>query len=72
MKRPPADSAEPLSRFLDEYLSYLYETNPTAAAADGVHLHDDLLEDLAPTAIEGQLRELGGWARRSRASALRP
>ena len=38
--------------------------SPTAAAFDGVHLHDDLLEDLGRTAIEAQLRELGGWARR--------
>ena len=64
MKRSASHSAEPLSRLVDEYLAYLHEMSPTAAAFDGVHLHDDLLEDLGRTAIEAQLRELGGWARR--------
>ncbi len=64
MDRSPAHSAEPLSRFVDEYLSYLHEIYPTAAAADGVHLHDDLLEDFGRSAVDTQARELGGWARR--------
>ena len=64
MKRPSAHSAEPLYRFLDEYLSYLYESCPTAAAADGVHRHDDLLEDFSRSGIDAQIRELGGWVRR--------
>jgi hypothetical protein len=64
MKRSAPTSAEPLARFVDEYLAYLYETHPTAAAFDGVHLHDDLLEDLSRAAIDTELRELGGWARR--------
>ena len=38
-------SAEPLPHFVDEYLAYLYEINPTTATFDGVHVHDDLLED---------------------------
>lgn len=64
MERSPAHSAEPLSHFVDEYLAYLHEVAPTAASADGVHLHDDLLEDFSRTAVEAQIRELGGWARR--------
>ena len=56
--------SEPLSHFIDQYVSYLYETYPTEAAADGVHLHDDLLEDLGRNAIDSRVRELGGWARR--------
>ena len=40
-------SAEPLPHFVDEYLSYLYEVHPTSATFDGVHVHDDLLEDFA-------------------------
>ena len=31
---------------------------------DGVHLHDDLLEDWSRPAIETQIRDLGGFARR--------
>jgi uncharacterized protein (DUF885 family) len=57
-------SAEPLPHFVDEYLSYLYEVHPTSATFDGVHLHDDLLEDLSRQAVEAQQRDLGGFARR--------
>ena len=57
-------SSEPLSHFVDDYLSYLHETHPTIATFDGVHAHDDLLEDLSRTAIDHEIRELGGFARR--------
>src|SRR6478672_7474510 len=57
-------SAEPLPHFVDEYLSYLYEVHPTSATFDGVHLHDDLLEDWSRQAIESHIRDLGGFARR--------
>src|SRR5438128_2094881 len=57
-------SAEPLPHFVDEYLAWLHETNPTNATFDGVHLHDDLLEDLSRVAIDSQIRTLGGFARR--------
>ncbi len=57
-------SAEPLPHFVDEYLSYLYEVHPTSATFDGVHVHDDLLEDLGRHAVDGQIRELGAFARR--------
>ena len=57
-------SAEPLPHFVDEYLAYLYEVHPTNATFDGVHLHDDLLEDWSRQAIDGQIRDLGGFARR--------
>jgi uncharacterized protein (DUF885 family) len=57
-------SAEPLPHFVDEYLAYLYEINPTTATFDGVHVHDDLLEDYSRQAIDAQIRTLGGFARR--------
>ena len=57
-------SVEPLSHYVDEYLAYLHETYPTEAAFDGVHLHDDLLEDYSREGVERQAQELGGWARR--------
>src|SRR6266542_2067728 len=57
-------SAEPLPHFDDEYLSYLYEVHPTNATFDGVHLHDDLLEDWSRQAIDVQIQDLGGFARR--------
>ena len=57
-------SAEPLPHFVDEYLAWLHEIHPTNATFDGVHLHDDLLEDLSRAGIDGQIRALGGFARR--------
>lgn len=57
-------SAEPLPHFVDEYLAYLHEVHPTNATFDGVHLHDDLLEDLSRQAVDGQIRDLGALARR--------
>ena len=59
-----AHVSEPLSHFVEEHLACLYEMYPTAAAADGFHTHDDLLEDLSRPAVDGRIRELGGWARR--------
>jgi hypothetical protein len=57
-------SSEPLPHFVDDYLAYLHETWPTSATFDGVHTYDDHLEDLARTAIEREVRDLGGFARR--------
>jgi hypothetical protein len=57
-------SAEPLPHFVDEYRSYLYEVHPTSATFDGIHLHDDLIEDLGRQSIDGQVRDLGGFGRR--------
>jgi uncharacterized protein (DUF885 family) len=57
-------SAEPLPHFVAEYLAYLYEIHPTTATFDGVHVHDDLLEDFSRPAIDAQIRTLGGFGRR--------
>lgn len=57
-------SSEPLPHFVDDYLRYLQETRPTVAALDGVHTHDDLLEDFSRDAIEADARALAGFARR--------
>jgi uncharacterized protein (DUF885 family) len=57
-------ASELLTHFVDEYTSFVYENFPTEAGADGVHGHDDLLEDFGRSAIDGTVRQLGGWARR--------
>jgi uncharacterized protein (DUF885 family) len=57
-------SAEPLPHFADEFLAWLHEAYPTSATFDGVHLHDDLLEDLSRAATDAQARALGGFVRR--------
>ena len=56
--------SEPLPHFVDDYLRYLQEVHPTVAALDGVHAHDDLLEDLRRSAVDADLRALAGFARR--------
>ncbi len=57
-------SAEPLPRFVDEYLGWLHETHPTSATFDGVHAFDDLIDDLSRAAVDARARELGNFARR--------
>jgi uncharacterized protein (DUF885 family) len=56
--------SEPFPHFVDDYLAYLYEVLPTQASLDGVHLHDDLLEDLSRAAIETDVHALSGFGRR--------
>src|SRR5205809_6215408 len=57
-------ASEPLSHFVDDLLSYLHETHPTHVTLDGVHTHDDLLEDVSRHAIEGEAHALSGYLRR--------
>ena len=56
--------SEPFPHFVDDYLAYLYEVLPSQASLDGVHLHDDLLEDLSRSAIDAHVRALSGFGRR--------
>ena len=56
--------SEPFPHFVDDYLAYLYEVCPTQATLDGVHLHDDLLEDLSRTAVDAHVRAMSGFGRR--------
>ena len=52
-------SSEPLHHFVNEYLAYLHESEPPSAAFDGVHIHDDLLEDVSRSAVESEIGALG-------------
>ena len=45
-------ASEPLPHFVNDLLAYLHESHPTYATLDGVHTHDDLLEDKSRQAIE--------------------
>ena len=56
--------SEPFPHFVDDYLAYLYEVCPGQASLDGVHLHDDLLEDLSRSAVDAHVRALAGFSRR--------
>jgi uncharacterized protein (DUF885 family) len=57
-------ASEPFPHFVDDLLGYLRETHPTHATLDGVHTHDDLLEDLSRQAVEGEVHALAGYLRR--------
>jgi hypothetical protein len=54
--------SEPFPHFVDDYLAYLQEAHPTHASLDGVHLHDDLLDDLARTALDNHVRARAGFS----------
>jgi hypothetical protein len=56
--------SEPFPHFVDDYLAYLQEVLPSQASLDGVHLHDDLLEDLSRAGIDNHVRALAGFGRR--------
>jgi uncharacterized protein (DUF885 family) len=58
--------SEPFPHFVDDYLAYLHEVFPSQASLDGVHLHDDLLEDLSRTGVDAHIRALAGFSRRLR------
>ena len=57
-------ASEPLPHFVDDLLGYLHETHPTQATLDGVHAHDDLVEDLSRQAVENEVHALAGYLRR--------
>ncbi|AMY06851.1 hypothetical protein LuPra_00010 [Luteitalea pratensis] len=57
-------SAETLPHFAADYLAWRHEVQPTAATFDGVHVHDDLIEDFSRASIDRQIRDLNGFARR--------
>ena len=57
-------ASEPLPHLVDDLLGYLHETHPTHATLDGVHTHDDLLEDVSRQAVEAEGHALTGYLRR--------
>jgi len=57
-------ASEPFPHFVDDLLGFLHETHPTHATLDGVHTHDDLLEDLSRQGIETETHALSGYLRR--------
>jgi uncharacterized protein (DUF885 family) len=57
-------ASEPLQHFIDDLLGYLHEVHPTLATLDGVHTHDDLLEDFGRSTIDAESHALSGYLRR--------
>jgi hypothetical protein len=52
--KPPGDFA----RFVDQYLDDFARRHPSIAAGNGIHTHDDLLEDFSAPAISAEIAAL--------------
>jgi hypothetical protein len=63
---PPAQSAE-FSRFVDAYLDDFARRHPSIAAGNGIHAHDDLLDDFSASGIASEIAALERDAARLRA-----
>ena len=59
-------SSEPFLHFVSDYLAHLQEVYPGESSLDGVHLHDDLLEDFSRAKIEAHVHALSGFGSRLR------
>jgi uncharacterized protein (DUF885 family) len=63
---PPMQSAE-LARFVDTYLDDFARRHPSIAAGNGLHAHDDRLDDFSAAAITAEIAALKRDAARLRA-----
>ena len=55
-RRVPAPSA--FATFVDSYLDEFARRHPSIAAGNGIHVHDDLLEDFSAAAIAAEIAKL--------------
>src|SRR5688572_33212103 len=53
----PTQSAE-FSRFVDRYLDDFARRHPSIAAGNGIHAHDDLLEDMSAEGVRAEIAAL--------------
>ncbi len=53
----PPQSSE-FSRFVDRYLDDFSRRHPSIAAGNGIHAHDDLLDDMSAAAIQAEIAAL--------------
>jgi hypothetical protein len=53
----PTQSSE-FSRFVDRYLDDFARQHPSIAAGNGIHAHDDLLEDMSADAVRAEIAAL--------------
>jgi uncharacterized protein (DUF885 family) len=68
-RETPAPQSEAFSRFVDQYLDDFARRHPSIAAGNGIHAHDDLLDDFSAAAIEREIAELKRDRTRLRAFA---
>ena len=56
--RPSSVPASAFATFVDSYLDEFARRHPSIAAGNGIHLHDDLLEDFSPASIAAEIAKL--------------
>src|SRR4051812_48589933 len=56
--RPAASASVAFSKFVDGYLDDFARRHPSIAAGNGIHAHDDLLEDFSPGAVAAEIAKL--------------
>ena len=61
---PPSVPASDFGRLVDEYFEALLAFSPTTATAQGLHAHDDALEDLSGARIAARIGEVRGFVAR--------
>ena len=54
----------PFASMVDEYLDQFARRHPSIAAGNGIHAHDDLLEDFSEPAIASEIEGFKGWRAR--------
>jgi uncharacterized protein (DUF885 family) len=68
VRNPPAprghDASPAFAQIVDQYLDDFARRHPSIAAGNGIHQHDDRLEDFSARAIGGEVTSLRGYKRR--------
>ena len=71
----PATKPGDFARFVDQYLDAFARRHPSIAAGNGIHAHDDRLEDFSAAGISAEIADLKRWRTQLRAfdaAALTP
>ncbi len=68
----PAPTAERFEVFVDAFLEQFAQRHPSIAAGNGVHLHDDRLEDFSATAVMAEIEAWKGLRARLAAIPVEP
>ncbi|HEV8215720.1 MAG TPA: DUF885 family protein, partial [Gemmatimonadaceae bacterium] len=56
--RSAPSASETFARFVDDYLDDFARRHPSIAAGNGIHAHDDLLDDFSSSAIAAEIAKL--------------
>ena len=63
----PAPAPTPFAQFVDHYLDDFARRHPSIAGGNGIHQHDDLLDDFSAAAVQREIADLKTAERQLRA-----